>query len=311
MSSENNLYFDVSSPYETAYRNSISKTPVGPHFHNAAEIYFTLTELPDVLINDTVSRVSAGSLIIIPPFCVHQLYHEANVSYERYILSVHQEWLSQILWQNPSVFPYLKSGAAALIVPLNNELSESLILCFRRTLEAPAVSTGSRNESALSNANFMPTGVSLSSTICLLDLISQIDTTVTDYLPVMHNSSLTISGAQHTVNEMISYINSHLYDNIRLNELAGHFYLNPDYMSRLFKQHTHTSIGRYITIQKITQAQVLLREGKSIAEIQELLGYSSYAHFAKVFKKTTGITPGQYKLNASSYRFSRNPESQV
>ncbi|MCR5734722.1 MAG: hypothetical protein K6G22_08980, partial [Lachnospiraceae bacterium] len=70
---------------------------MGPHSHNATEFYYTLTDLPDVLLNDTVQAVPAGSLLIIPSYCVHQLFHEADVKYERYILTVHDRWLGSVL----------------------------------------------------------------------------------------------------------------------------------------------------------------------------------------------------------------------
>ena len=58
--------FPVAPPFDVAYRNEKAPYPVGPHSHNAAELYFTLTDLPDVLINDTVSAVPAGTLLILP-----------------------------------------------------------------------------------------------------------------------------------------------------------------------------------------------------------------------------------------------------
>lgn len=67
-------YFAVDIPFDVVYRKSRTSSPVKPHTHNALEIYFTLTDLPDVLLNDTVTSVPSGSLVIIPPHCVHQLF---------------------------------------------------------------------------------------------------------------------------------------------------------------------------------------------------------------------------------------------
>lgn len=269
-------YFDVSSPYDIAYRQNISLNPVGPHTHNAAELYLTHTFLPDVLIGDKVSQVPAGSLIVIPPFCVHQLFHQSDVVYERYILSIHSTWLEQILFENKKMFSYLEPGSDPLILPLPNASLTKLTLCFQAALRTQC-------------------GTSIDSVLTLFSLLQCMDEIVNQIHPDHSKQPCTISGSQQHVNEIIAYINEHLCETLTLSRLAGHFFLNPDYLSRLFKQHTHTTVVHYITLQKITKAQAMLREGISITEIQETLGFSGYAHFAKVFKKLTGMTPGQYR----------------
>lgn len=62
---QNIPFFAVNEPYELYYKMDSTANPVGAHTHNVAEIYLTLTDLPDVLLNDTVSSVHKGSLIVI------------------------------------------------------------------------------------------------------------------------------------------------------------------------------------------------------------------------------------------------------
>ena len=54
---------------------------------NLIMVAFTLSDLPDVLLNDTLLNVQKGTLILIPLFCIHQLYHEKDEQYERFILN--------------------------------------------------------------------------------------------------------------------------------------------------------------------------------------------------------------------------------
>ena len=86
-------YFTIDAPYELAYRNNGTSSPARPHTHNALEIYLTMSDLPDVLLDDTVSSVSKGSLIIIPPHHVHQLFNQKLTIYERYVLNINRDWL--------------------------------------------------------------------------------------------------------------------------------------------------------------------------------------------------------------------------
>ena len=110
-------------------------------------------------------------------------------------------------------------------------------------------------------------------------------------------TKLNISKSQHTVNEIIAYINAHLMESMTLDDIAEHFFMNKDYLGRLFKKHTHATIGHYISMQKLSQAQHLLSQGQSVAQVYEHLGFSSYAYFFKFFKKMTGISPSQYRKN--------------
>lgn len=270
-------YFDISTPYDIAYRCDSSQNPVGPHIHNATELYLTKTCLPDVLLEDKVSRVPAGSLILIPPFCVHQLYHATNVIYERYILSIHSTWLENVIFDHKNHFSYLRPQAEPMILPLEEDAIARLTELFRQALPYPC-------------------GTSPDAVCRLLLILQELDQIIGRKRPVHSvDHPCTISASQQHVNEMIAYINAHLGEPLTVKDIANHFYLHTDYLSRLFKQHTHTTVGHYIALRKITRAQAMLRDGLSISKIQEALGYSSYAHFAKAFRKLTGITPGQYR----------------
>ena len=94
---ESSLFYPLDIPYDVAYRKNSPAEPVSPHSHNAVEIYLTCTALPDVLIEDQLYTVEADTLIIIPAFSVHQLYHEMGIEYERYVLSIKDSWIKTYL----------------------------------------------------------------------------------------------------------------------------------------------------------------------------------------------------------------------
>lgn len=272
---KNILTFPVAPPFDIVYKNSYSDSPVGPHSHNAVELYFTLSDLPDVLLNDTVSAVPAGTLIIIPPFCVHQLYHEVGKVYERYILSINTQWLDHVFCHKKGVFNYLKENSQPLFLTPDSAMS-------------PKWTTGLNHLHSLSDF----TGPEAMS--CFFDILCNLNHMVNRLSPeATHN--FPISSGQNRTNEIISYIREHIYENLTVSDLAVHFYLHPDYLSRLFKKHAHISVNRYITLQKTATAQSLLREGYTVAQVQEKLGYSSYAYFFKTFQKNTGLSPSKYR----------------
>ena len=267
--------FPVAPPFDVVYRNSDAPYPVGPHTHNAAELYFTLTDLPDVLLGNTVSAVPAGTLLIIPAFCVHQLYHETGVTYERYILSINTQWLDALLCDGAKDVAYLSDSTQPVLLFPTKEQKRKLLRLFDELLSH--------------NANV----TSPEAMTAFFQLFSEIHAEAGMIAPKAQKG-LPISPSQKRVNDFIAYLQEHIHENITTSDLAAHFYLNPDYLARLFKSHMHVSVGHYVTLQKISAAEAMLREGKSVTEVQEALGYSSYAYFFKTFQKITGISPSQY-----------------
>lgn len=279
MTSKADTYmFPVAPPFDMAYRKENVTYPVGPHTHNAAEIYFTLNDLPDVLLNDTVSAVPAGTLIIIPSYCIHQLYHEAGVTYERYVLSINSEWIRSMLCERSKDYSYLYDSQEPVLLFPDKVQKKELIRHFNRLLSLPDHATPE----------------AMISFLMLFDVIHK---SVQDMQKnnALSDLNLPVSSTQQKVNQMIAYIQDHIHENITISDISEHFYMNPDYLARLFKSHMHITLGKYISLMKISAAEAMLREGKSVAAVQESLGFSSYAHFFKTFQKTTGISPSKYR----------------
>lgn len=267
--------FPVAPPFDIAYRKEYVSHPVGPHTHNAAEVYFTLNDLPDVLLNDTVSAVPAGTVIIIPAFCIHQLYHEPGLTYERYILSINTEWIRSLFCDSSTDYSYLYDNTTPILFFPDKRQKKELIRCLNESL----------------NISDRTTPEAL---ILFLQLFKLIHSAVLS-IGTPGKSRLPVSSAQQKVNRMIAYLQEHIHENIGITGLAEYFYLNPDYLARLFKDHMHISLGKYITLLKISAAETMLRDGKSVTEVQEALAFSSYAHFFRTFQKTTGISPSRYR----------------
>ena len=270
---ETTLFFPMDLPYDIAYRKGKVKYPVGPHAHDGAELYFTRTALPDVLLGDQVFAVPADTLILIPPFCVHQLYHETDVVYERYVLNIREAWIKNILLESQAI-PMLYQNAVPVMLTLEAAQKKELAQKMRKLI---------------SHSHFSEPSA-LADFFLLLDQFTKLVQENPCAVP-----SLPPSPSQKRVNEIISYIQEHVRDNLTISDLAEHFFLHPDYLGRLFKQHAHVSIGHYLTLQKITTAQEFLRSGLSVAEAAEYLGFSSYAYFFKTFQKVAGISPSKYR----------------
>jgi two-component system, response regulator YesN len=96
------------------------------------------------------------------------------------------------------------------------------------------------------------------------------------------------------INMMKRYIEDNINKRISLDGISRTVYLNPTYVSKLFKKETGENIRDYILKAKVEKSKGMLHCDRDMSEITESLGFSSISHFIRVFKSVTGITPGQY-----------------
>ena len=103
-------------------------------------------------------------------------------------------------------------------------------------------------------------------------------------------------GDDRVISSIMRYMQEHLSEEISLSVLAEVFHLNPQYISQLFKNEIGVGFLAYLTNIRIEKAKkLLLSTSLSVTEIAENTGYGDYRVFTKVFKKTEGITPSQFR----------------
>lgn len=94
----------------------------------------------------------------------------------------------------------------------------------------------------------------------------------------------------------MDYIYHHLYETIRVADLAAYVGLNSNYLSALFKKEAGMAISDYVTARRIEAAENMLKYSDySYADIAAYLAFSSQSHFIRVFKAKTGYTPKEYR----------------
>lgn len=100
----------------------------------------------------------------------------------------------------------------------------------------------------------------------------------------------------NTLDRVKSYIEKHYNDDLKLKELARHFFMSPEHLCRKFKAAYGISPLKYAVELKIYTAKKMLQHSEqSIKEISERLGFSDVYAFSKSFSKNAGIPPGKYR----------------
>jgi two-component system response regulator YesN len=98
-----------------------------------------------------------------------------------------------------------------------------------------------------------------------------------------------------TVDQARVFIEQNLHRDLSLQEVADYVGLNATYLSVLFKDVVGESYIKFLTRYRMEKAKIWLSRGMRVNEVSEKVGYHTYRHFSEVFKKSTGLTPGQYK----------------
>lgn len=104
------------------------------------------------------------------------------------------------------------------------------------------------------------------------------------------------TSSRYVIREITDYIEHNYNEKLMINDLAQKFFLNPSYLSGLFKEETGKPFTAYLVECRLNKAVELLENTDlSSSEISVQVGYEDYFHFSKLFKKHIGISPSNYR----------------
>lgn len=112
---------------------------------------------------------------------------------------------------------------------------------------------------------------------------------------VFHNFDLTSVTSKKFVH-ILEWIRTNIDKDLTVEEIAGIFEFNPNYLTRLFKSHLGVGVIKYINGMKIAKAKELLcNTNESIKEIAFKVGIGDEKYFMKLFKEFECMTPSKYR----------------
>lgn len=105
-----------------------------------------------------------------------------------------------------------------------------------------------------------------------------------------------ISGEIEKILPCLKYIEENYNKQITLSELSEILHINQNYLCRLFKGATNSTVMEYINFVRIWKAENLLTTtSDSVLDISMEVGFSSISYFNRVFKKLKNTTPTVYR----------------
>ncbi|MBE6023295.1 MAG: helix-turn-helix domain-containing protein [Cellulosilyticum sp.] len=105
-------------------------------------------------------------------------------------------------------------------------------------------------------------------------------------------------------NNLLSYINTHYTEDLKLEDIAASAGFSKYHFSRLFKQYTDFTFYEYLCYRRIKAAEeLLIQPDLSITEIALQSGFSSLSAFNRLFKQQRHCTPSEYRTKNHTIQF--------
>jgi AraC family transcriptional regulator len=99
-----------------------------------------------------------------------------------------------------------------------------------------------------------------------------------------------------SLRRVVEYIDTHLADEVRLDELARVAGLSPHRFAHNFKRATGTPPYQFVIKRRIERAKPLLRDTEmTVTDVTFALGFGNPSRFTQLFRRATGTTPSRYR----------------
>lgn len=250
------------------------------HIHYKFEIYYEIEGGRRYFIEDSAYVVNAGSVVLIGENQIHKTASLGDTPSSRIVLNFSRKYLERVAQAFPNVdfFAFLSEERNHLLTGLTVKQQNQIYGLLQQLLAM---------EDETSTAADALRRLLLGT--LLLELKEH----------CRRQQEQTAENGRvsnHTVDQIQAYIAEHYAEKLTLTGIANQFYISPYYLSRMFKKSINLSLIEYINGVRIKAAQNLIeRSSGSIAEIAAKTGFMTTAHFRRVFKDATGLSPQQYR----------------
>ncbi len=104
-----------------------------------------------------------------------------------------------------------------------------------------------------------------------------------------------LEGREERIIHILNYIQAH-YKTVTMDDLMNEFHLTMPYLSKYIKKQCGLTFQDVVREARMKRAKILLKETtQTVKNIAFASGYDNVEHFNRLFKKTYGITPIQYR----------------
>jgi AraC-like DNA-binding protein len=254
------------------------------HAHQGIELLYVHEGIGHVVLNQQIHHVTGGTLLCFQPFQLHRIEMKVTPSspYVRTVLVFEPSVVEKYLQQFPALMSFFqllwKGELSCQVFPNIHEKHyfSSVLRHFEERFSS--YPTKERFEESL---------------LFVINLLQSIR----PYLENGHQKGDSLSYRQtHHAEKIMDWIEDHFMEEFHLGHMARDLHLSKHHISHLFRKATGSTVSEYLAARRIREACWLLKAGKlSIQEIGYRSGLPNTPYFCQLFKKHTGISPGQYR----------------
>ncbi|WP_139993761.1 helix-turn-helix transcriptional regulator [Paenibacillus paridis] len=273
------LYSFGSTPelYVEYLKRSAPFTMADDHYHDYYELYYMLSGQRIYFIRDRSYSIEQGDLVFIHKHELHKTMQTGDAAHERFVIHFDDAMIGRLAGIHADLLlsPF-RQASPILRLPRQEQLAVDQLM--RRML---------------AEIRDRPAGCELYPPHAITELLLLAARYMEKHEPAPPHHATPMHAK---ISEIIRYINAHFGEPLRLNGLAGQFFISPYYLSRMFKKITGFAFSDYVILTRIKEAQRLLREtSSSITDIAASVGFDNFSHFGKTFKKITRLSPREYR----------------
>ena len=108
---------------------------------------------------------------------------------------------------------------------------------------------------------------------------------------------IVVNEAMH---EILSYINDHYTQPLKLDALARQFGVSMSFLSHEFVKYTGRSVYDYVLYRRVLLAKAMMNTNQSLNEVAYHCGFNDYSSFLRVFRKMVGVSPSAYRKGSQA-----------
>ena len=246
-------------------------------------LYYVTEGSAQIELPDGIYTLSPKHMYFIPAFTIHTNICKSN--FVHYYLHIYEDHYSDNDWLDHWKFP-VEIEATDLDLALFKRLCE---INPHMTLQKSDPTTYDNNPTLMQNLIKNRQRAfcdKVESRGIVFQLLSRF----------FKQGQSKIEMEDNRIAKTVLYIRKHLNEAIELEKLAEISCLSKDHFIRLFRKEVNNTPLQYINQKKIEKAQLLLiTEELAVKEIAFQLAFDDYSYFNRLFKKTTGVTPQEYR----------------
>jgi AraC-like DNA-binding protein len=252
------------------------------HRHHDLELNYLLSGTTQYLVGGALMDLPLRRLCVLWGAMPHQVI-VSNPERQKFLATVP---LSQaLLWNLPKDFLRRLLGHGIIIEPRSREGDELLLRQWQRDLNTKRKARRALVESEIA-ARLHRMALDFVEEESRADSASQSGSTPN----VVGDETLRYT------QQMAELISEKFGEELSIGDIARHVGLHPGYAMTLFRHQTGSTLGAYLTRQRIAHAQRLLATTSlSILEIASESGFNSLSRFYEAFKTETHHTPRQFR----------------